>query len=455
MKSHFKFFLKAVFLVAVMVVGALAIAGQIDLYDLFIAGMSTGSGALAFAQTAFTTETATTKTMDEQSPTLGDQTISQKITEMKPSSYPMDTILRHIGESQKIESWEYIWYSVDQRSIKDTVKTTHAASGTSSPEGTLFQIAVNNIGHFSVDDNVMFAGIEGGDGHDLVCNVVAVDNTSAKIIVMALNGLGIAKRDIPEIASSTVAVIIGNAKSETDAQTTPYQGYPTPSSNYAQIHMAQVEQSFYEKLHKKNVNWSMNDYRAQAIYNMRRKSELTSLFGVKGKFLDPMDKQYKYMSAGITKLISKNIEYAAATFTNTTWAEWGRQIFTGNSGSDKRVLFAGDLLMKYMLSVPTVEKQIEAKQTEVVWGITFNKIDTGFGELLVKFHPEFQNVGWSEKGIVLDVNHLERATFKPLSTENLDLVKAGTKNVDAQVMSEAWCIATRYPDLHAIITKTS
>jgi hypothetical protein len=448
-----------VFLLALIAVGGLAFGGIFDPSWLTITLTGTSLSFAAAAGTT-TTGTATTETMKDSSANLPLSTISQKITEMKPSAYPLDTILRKIGEPVKTESWDYKWYNIDQRAIQDTVKTTLSSTGTTSASSQIFELAVNNVVNWGVDDNLIFlteAGVQitNTAGAAIVANIVAKNSAQNTITLLALNGNGTNSRDLPELAAGVQLVCIGNAKAEKDAQTTPYQAYPQDTFNYCQIHMAQVEQSFYEKIHKKEVNWSYNDYRAQSIYDMRRKAELTSLWGVKGKFYDPVGDDYKYMSDGITRLITKGLEYSGSSITNDTFAGWGKDIFTGNSGSDKRIMFVGGNLMKSLLSVPTITKQIEAKQTEVVWGIRFNKIDTGFGELLVKYHNLFDVSGYADNGLVLDVNYLEKVNFKEMSTRELSLKDSGQKNVQATLIEEAFCVATRYPDLHAIITKAA
>jgi hypothetical protein len=429
---------------------ALTATGFIDLYGLFISATTGTTLAFATAAGTFTTETSTTETVKEGSGNLLDKTVSQNITEMKPAATPLDTILREIGMTVPIQSWDYHWYNIDQRAIEDTLKAGHLATGESSGANTVFELEVNNIGNIAIDDNIMFLAREGGDDQPLVVHVVGKYPTQNKITVLALNGLGTNKRDLPLLEIADKVIIIGNAKAEKDAQTTPYAAYPQDTFNYAQIHMAQIEQSVYEKLHKKEVNWNVHNYRLQSIYDLKRKMELTSLWGVKGRFYDPIDGDYKYMSDGITRIITKGLEYPA-TITNDVFAGWGKDIFTGNSGSDKRVMFTGGTLMRKLLATPTITKQIEAKQTEVVWGIRFSKIDTGFGELLVKYHNLFDTAGWAAKGLVLDANYLEKAVFKPMATRNLMLKESGQKNVDAQLIEEAFCVATRYPDLHAII----
>ncbi len=444
----FKFFVATLALSFVGIMGA-AVFGFIDLYSLFVGGTSVLAMSVAAASTS---GTSTTETIAAESENLLDKTISQNITEMKPSRYPLDTIMRKIGMDVNAKSWDYNWYSVGQRDNEDTVAVTLAASGTTSNTSKVHELIVTNSKIFHKDDNILVPTVNGWDSKPLMLHVVEKYPTQDKLVVVAVNGTGTNKRDVPQIAATTAIVIIGNSKAETDAQTTPYQGYPTDTFNYMQIHMAQVEASVYEQLHKKEVNWGMHNYMAQALYDFRKKSELTSLFGVKAKIEDPVEGDTKYFSDGITRLITKGIEYDPTSIGNATWASWGKQIFTGNDGSEKRLLFTGADFMESMVGIPTVTKQIEAKQTEVKWGLSFKSIDCGgFGELLVAYHPLFDQAGWKARGLVLDVNYLERAVMKPMATREVDLKGSGQKNVDAKVIEEVFCTATRYPDVHAII----
>jgi len=441
----------------IFVVASLALVGMFAIGIFAIGGLIGGiSGtALSFAAAAGTTtnETSTTETIASGSSELLQNTISKKITELKPSASPLDTILREIGDSVAVKSWEYEWYTIDQKGIDDSIKTLFSATGTTSPVNTTHELYVNNIHIWNVDDNAMFLEVNGANSKPLVVHIVEKISSSGKLVVIPLNGVGVNGYDLPEIAVSRKLVCIGNAKAETDAQTTPYAAYPQKTSNFCQIHMAQIEESVYAMLHDKEVKWDINDHKLQALYDLRRKMEMTSLFGVKGKFFDPVGSDYKYMSDGITRLITKGLEYSGTSIDNAKFAGWGKDIFTGNSGSEKRIMFVGGDFNKVLLSAPTVVKQIEAKSTEVVWGISFKKIDTGFGELLVKYHPLLDQAGYTNNGIVLDVNYLEKVVFQPMKTVDLELIKSGQKNANAQLVQEAFCIATRYPDLHAIIRK--
>lgn len=421
--------------------------------DWLSASMIGGTIYAIAAAGSVTQSTPDTKVATDAAAELLTTTISQKITEMKPSATPLDTILRNINNTQKVGSWKSEWYSSDVRGISTTVASSFdtSASGTVDSSGAMHTITVTDIHIFSVDDNVLVQGITGGDGKDLVVHIVAKTTSPKTITVIAVNGTGNDEDDIPDIPSGTTIIRIGNSKNENDAQTTPYTTFPTKTYNYCQIHMAQIEEGAYLAIHNKEVNWGANDYRMQALYDMRRSFELTSLFGARGYKYDPEGEDWKYFSGGMYRYADGSIEYTSGALDDKSFNAWARDIFDDNAGSDSRILFAGKDLMTEMASVSSVQKQIEAKGTEMKFGVKFNVIETNFGTLNVKHHSLFNRVGWAGKGMVLDVNNIERHVFKEMSTTKIDLKGSGQKNADAWKIDEAFCVATRYPATHFII----
>ena len=407
--------------------------------------------AVAAAGTIVEGEAVTTTLTEGASSELLENSIRKNITKMKPSATPLDTIIRNVGLVVPVKSWETEWYAVDSRGIADTVKTEFAASSGTSVVWTTHDLIVTNIHIWSIDDNILLPGKDGNDGKPMVLHVVGKVASTFTLTVVAVNGTGTHDADIPKLIATVALTRIGNAKSELDAQTSPYAVFPQKSSNYCQVHMAQVEESMYDKLHDKEVNWDITDYRAESIYDMKRSMELTSIFGSKLKLWDSVGEDWKYLSGGITSYITKGLTYTAGALNKTQYLSWNKSIFDGNSGSDVRILFAGSQLLAELLACETVYRQVEGKSVEVMFGIKFNRIETNFGTLLIKHHKLFTDCGWTTKGLVLDIANLEKHIFKPLQTTSLDLKKTGIKNANAFVLDEAFCLATRYPDTHAII----
>jgi len=440
-------------------IGGLGLGMMLIAAILFaVSGLAALGAGLTYAAGAVVSGSPVTmEAVKAGSPDLDKNYISKKVTEMRPSATPLDTIMRSIANGVDVKSFVSDYYAVDSRPIKDTVKTLY----TRTTDGdTTKAIEVTNVNAWSVDDTVMFYGVTGSDGKDLVCFVAAKTVADGTITIQPLNGpLGAnanaANQIIPTLAAGTLMVRMGSCKHELDAQTSPYAIIPVKDYNYMQIFMAQVEESTFQKIHDKEVDWSFSDYEAQNIYDMRQTMEFSFLFGVRSKFTDLVNAKERYATGGITRFITKSLEYGVGgsdrTIDDATFVDWTKSIFTGNSGSETRIFFGGDALTAHISKIATVQKQIEAKKVEVKWGIKFSQIETSFGVLLYKHHSLLDHAGWGEKGIVLDINQIEKHTMKPMATRKLNLKESGQRNVDAVVLEETTGVITRYPDTHAII----
>jgi hypothetical protein len=434
----------------------LTVMGVLSLIVMFAPAMAPwmlGSGAVYAVGTIVSGDAVDTSNAAEAAPDLLMSNISQKITEMKPARTPLDTIMRSAVTKKKIESWRTDFYAVDVRPFNDTVAVTYTKPSTGVE---LAEMEVTNIDIWSQDDTALCVGVTGSDSKDLVLFIADVDVANSKLKIMALNGTAEGGLIVvPTIPITTVLVRMGNAKSEKDAQTAPYAMIPEKDYNYCQIFMAQVEESTYMKMHKKEVQWSFSDYEALNIYDMKTTIELSSLFGYRRMFVDKLGRDDKYTCGGITRSIPSTLTYGTGgsnrTVSNDTLVGWCKDTFTGNSGSDTRILFAGPALTQY-ISLIDFTKNLGGNMTEAKWGIEWKVISTNFGKLLWKMHPLFGEIGWDEKGIIIDVNNLEKHEFVPMSTREVDLKGSGQKNVTAKVIEETSCPVLRYPDTHRLIT---
>ena len=399
--------------------------------------------------------TVTTDKVEATQEDLNMADVSDKITKMRPSQTPLATIFSAYAKKRDIKSQRTEYYSADIKPFTDAVRTAYAHAGDGQ---ALANIAVENIALFDVDDTVMFKDIVGSDGMPFVGAIAARDVSNRTISIQPLNGPAgtatMAEQEIvpKSIAEGTKIVRMGPAKSELDAQHSPFAIMPSKDFNFAQNFMAQVEESVFQRLTKKEVNWGFTDYEELNIYDMKGRQELSFLWGVRKQFIDAVDNEQKYTCGGVTRYMSKIQNYTAADkLTNDDWVDWTQYFFADNAGSDSRFLFAGDDLIAAISKIEGVQKQLEAKNTEVKWGITFNVVETKFGVMYIKRHPLFAVTGAGGDGVLLDVNNLEKHVFVPLKFTTLDLKKPGIRNADATVLQEVACPVLRYPGTHAYI----
>ena len=443
-----------------------------------IAGVIAATGTLV-------TGTVTEQSVRENSATLDMEDISQTVTEMLPSRTPIDTILRKIRAAQKAEAMEHRFYEVSTLAVSDTLDQTASGAGTSasvpaksytysSGNGlTSIFIAVTNESTWSVNDTILMrdltlpttAGVPvlGGSGSTTRDVSFLVTSKSGNVLRIQPRGgvLGLNTNNstyvVPNFAASTVLYRMGRAHNEKAMKTTPLAMLPDPSTQYGQFFMAQIEESTFQKMTKKEVNWGFTDYERMNLFDMKRGMEKSFLWGDGGYLTNPDDTTQKiYTTYGITKRIENALTYGTGsgneTVSFTDVVNWAKGVFVGNNGSDTRYLFAGSDLIGGLHSVETIQKQINGRAPVVNWGLKFNEIQTNFGSIMVYHHPIFDETGWAKKGLILDFEHIRKHDFLPMSVYDLDLQKSGESRVDARVISEASFCTLAFPDCHGIIS---
>ena len=386
-------------------------------------------------------------------PEMIDDPVDQNLVKIRPSVSPLDTILRYAG-SKPTNNFEYEWYSIGTRAVDD--KTSDAATITSSADVQAVQGVITvagNINKFDVTDTILFPKINGGDGEMLVGYVVEKDVKNRQLTFtiseeqMTAGGDG---KTIPAIPAETVIYSLGRAAGELDVKTPAISYIPKPSRGYCQIFMAQIAQSTYEKMMDKKVKFDVNEIEEQALYEYRVRMEGSFLFGKKGKVYNPNTNSYVYMTDGITRQIKKR-ETIDTSKGDAELIRVMKEIFTKNSGAKERVLLAGADFVEKMSTFSTVQKQLEAGNTEVVWGITWKKIESNFGSLLLVHHELLDQYGWADKAIVLDPQYLKKWQISNFERKEYDGKELAIMNGNFTVFREVCGVAVYNPGAHCIL----
>lgn len=410
--------------------------------------------------------------------TLDMEDISTQVTEILPARVPLNKIMREIRKANKVQSQILRYYSVASKDLYDVTDTNASGAGTSSGAPAKAYTYSSGDGLTSIYLQVTNADLWEVDGtahiYEHACNAtVAASPTGKKDIqfwvksktdnVVNLvpqngclgSGSNAAVYVVPNIATSTKFYLAGNAMPETAMQAVPFGILPTPLEQYCQNFMAQVEESVFQEMTKKEVQFGFKDYEKQNIYNMAIKQELSFLYGIKAYLNNASSANYRYTTEGITRQIDTVLTYGTGsgntTVSQDNYLTWMKTVFTGNNGSTDRVLFAGAGLMKSLHSIDEYTKQLNGTSTQIQWGLTFNKIVSDFGNLLVYQHPLFSQIGRDDYGLILDMAHISKHDFIPMSIKELDLVTSGQRNVKAKVLQEVSALTLQNPDCHAII----
>ena len=347
-----------------------------------------------------------------------DDDLNPTIVKIRPQDTPIDTITRMIGNTEKSESWEAGGWEIGTREITDEIKSV---SGNT--------VTVANGDMWLVGDTFVVTTEDGpflAEGLPVSCLITA---KTGDVLSVQRVGKTVNTAMPSTISEGAVALRLSRAVSELAASVTGFAIQPTDRKYFNQTHMCQVEESVIHAIHKKKVAMDFSTYKEQTLWDFKRGMEFANLFQVGGLSKD-VEGNLVHLATGIWWQMDQqsSIDFSKA-MTDDDWNALGKDIFEGNNGSDRRFLLAGPELMLHISRVPAYAKQLEAKNTELVLGVRVYKIETPFGELLVKPMGTLFEGYFAKCGIVLDVNYLKKFVMEPLTATVLELDKTGQRRV--------------------------
>ena len=363
-----------------------------------------------------------------------EEDLDKQIVKVRPQDTPIDTFTRSIANNESCKSWEAGGWEIGTRETRDTVATAYVA-GTS----TANQLVVDNVDMWKPGDTFVINAYSSsadqgpmtdGSGNPVQCLVKSVDSANNKLVVQRVGTLS---ATLPNVGEDYILCRLSPAVSELEASVEGFAIQPSDRKYYNQTHMCQVEESVIHSLLKKKVAMDFSVYKEQTIWDFKRGMELANLFGVGGLSKNAKG-ELVHLSTGLWWQMNQQstVDFSQA-MTDQNWNAIGKAIFEGNNGADRRLLFAGNALLEQIANAKSYQKQLEAKNTEMVLGLRVYKIETPFGELLVKPMGSLFEGYFSKCGMVIDPNFVKKYIMEPLQTTNLDLNKTGQRRVDNAV----------------------
>jgi len=394
--------------------------------------------------------------------------VDKRIVRIRPMATPIDQISRY-AKAQPSQSFVCKYYSVGTRPIKTSLSANVAAMTTSSGSSEVLPVEDPSI--FTLDDTIRVVGVKAkydykGNAYDqndpktpdLVLCVCGRDVNTGNPVVYAVNGN---KKDgqnilVPALSKDTVIIRMGKACGELDVQTGRFNNIPTPEEQYCQNFMIQIEQSTFDKIAAKEVNWDFSDTEEDGIYDMRLAQENTYMWGSKNVIKHvSKDGMATWFTNGIWWMAGKDIEvgtYSSSTqsteITDEDLVDISKDLFVGTGiGNKRKVVFAGSEMLAAFSKIKS--DKFRLKDTVEVWHLKFKSWDTDFGEILMMHDEHFDICGMSDCGFALDPEYLTKRVHVSWGRNVLDLKKAGIRNTNAVVIQEVSCIYLRYAKAHA------
>lgn len=450
----------------------------LSLMLVFVASMLGGGAALAVATAmggeadplpeggttitdagAGATVTTGMEVTEENDPDFYAKAVDERITRMRPMRTPIDQITRSAKSISRVNSMVVQYYSVATRPIKATLTATAAAMS-----GSSVTLQVSDPNMFSETDTIRVHNVKGykadgatADDKDLMLYVVG-KNDDGFPNVIAVNGLKATNGNTktPELTEGTVLIRMGRAASEIDVETGNFYNLPTPSEQFCQKFMMQVEESTAHKMWDKKVDWNFSDLEEDGIYDMRLGMENSFLFGIKGKTKDPRKSGADvYCTGGLYWMVGKKmglgtVSGGAATITDDEMVDFLKDLFTGNdSGNGQKIGFAGSDALAALAKMKSERFKV-VKEFEK-WNLKFTSFDSNFGKLLVMHHELMDANEKRDEILIIDPEYLRKKHFLTWSRQEYDMAKLAKRDTKAIVMKEASCVYLTYPNAHAIV----
>lgn len=434
-------------------------------FGFAVGGLSLGVG------TVIAGEVGTTENIEAAASGIHLDDIDNVVTKMWPSAAPLDQLLRTGMKDQrrKTDSLKVRHYSVETKPFDDLV----TAQVTASNQET-FNLGVGNVNLYGPSDTIFIQGVGGyaeGAGSTKLANailqlyVISVDTGNNQLLCMPVNGdnttskKSLLKTGQQDIAEGATIVIGGRALNELTVQTDPSVYVPEDDYNYCQYFGSQIELSKWSEKHRKEVKFSEADQLELALFDYRVKREISYWFGSRN-IIYPAGRETR-TCGGLTYFIDNEIDWTSLktsipggykpNIAPENIDAMVQSVFSGNAGSGQRWMFIGGHLWNALKRTEDIQKTLSAKETQTQFGLYFNKINTGDGELVLIKHPLFELMGYGYNAVIVDCNNIGERHFEAQKVVDFDKQKLAQSNSDARFISEVSCPVVKYKQTHAII----
>lgn len=391
-------------------------------------------------------------------PEINKPSTSKKLAKIGWSNAPLDTFLRHIGKAST-KSDTYQFYSVTARGVQCMTDSSKAAEIGANAKKVEVQLSsgahcLSKSGVLIVPTlNVSAEGVTSVTAakNPLRLRINSVDYGVDKIFVTPLN-----TRLAVSIPAGTVLYRAGVACDQHVAMTEDPQAMPTRDYNFCQRFLYTISENMYQRMQEKEVEYGLNDYKDQALYDLRLDTEKATLFGAGAldgeNFVDADSQRRVLHMRGLLDFDIQDIERndeEVDIFLNTVM----EKMFAVNNGSAERLMFYGAEFGTALANSKWWQKQLEANKTEVKWGVTWKIIESNFGTIRAVYDPALSLTGpYSNCAFIVDPAHIRFVEQVPLTERKLDLQKAGVSNTNDIVLEESVSLEVTNPKTHGFIT---
>lgn len=363
--------------------------------------------------------------------------IDRRVTLLRPMATPIDQISR-LGEVRRCDSMRAEYYSVATKATSADLKSLSATV-----------LATEDDDIFEPSETFMIPALEvtTRSGNKEAYIGYISKRLGTDLYIKCLNDVATAPTVDADDADGYKVIRMGRAAAELDVQTPQSACIPGKSYNYCQVFKAQVEQSVIQRLSAKEVQWGLADQEEVAMIDLRLGMEKSFLFGLRTDAASGPSGERIYTTGGIWWQTPHTKNVTLASMSVDDLLDVTREAFTGNAGSNKKVLMCGTDFLARLEKVYSAERFVQLRIVKR-WNLELREFTTNFGSLYIIHSDVFDECGHRADAMILDPDYLTKYVFMPMQSETLDLRRSGQRNTEAVVITEASCLALRYPEAH-------
>lgn len=378
---------------------------------------------------------------------------SMALSKLRSDIFTLDTVMRNLEQSgqglggRTAEAVKVQWEEDDELPRADAINGAVSAGSS----GASVNWTVDNGNYWRKDDLVYLpdnattpgtvvyvAGVNGN-----VLTVYRIDQATSET----------AFGTVPAVANNEAIYRLSNAKEDNGNASDPRSTMPVDYYNYVQHMDATISIS---EIRAATKNYTENDWTRNqegVLWDFRTSLEMNQIFGNRSKINDPTTGKQRTTQAGITRYLTTNdLTYTTGSLTESNLIDWMRQLFSGNNGSRKRMLFATPRLSADIDKILIASGTLQSSRGEKVLGVNATKIKTTFGELAVMNHPGLNRLGKVNWGLILDPTNVRRVPLINMKTK-----KVGDNDVHGETKQwyEVTTTEVRKEMTHAVVRDTA
>lgn len=316
-------------------------------------------------------------------------------------------------------------YMIDEPRAFLTVKT--ALSGVSALQ-TVLKVESKDQNVARPYSTLSVIGVDGyapdgttkTPGSDLMLYVVGFDTSTGDPIVRAVNGKKNNPSDeystVPDIPVGTKCLVMANAMYETQKEVDPNLVLPKGEKIYLQKRGFNAVVSDYFDSQRKRIPFTRAVIAEQTITTFKTESNRTFWRSQPGHMkvkTDKMGLQDVYFTKGIRWQFKRELRHSGK-WTIEDFIALAKMYYTGRGDKPSAgTMFCGKNLLETVQCIDYSkhpEVQISMKENTIGWKCT--TVETVFGDIYLKHDPGLDDMGCSNSGALMSLDHLVHYVYK-------------------------------------------